>query len=315
MTYEINTTTCPWCGSDQVHLLAIGTIAPWIIVSRTTDHETQLCDCTNCGLYFFRREFSAAELDRIYADYRSFAYFKRRNRWEPWYSKAVNDAIGHNEETVKHRRLRLQMRVQEYVSHKAIDMPTRILDFGGDEGQFIPDLSPSCQKRVYEVSSSPTVDGVQRVSSWHDVEDFAPNFVMICHVLEHTRDAREIVQRAYEALPEGGLLYVEVPLDRPPKPSRLLATTFQSKYSRLVVKSRLTWIPLDLFSLLARRYLKMFPPGSVVKQSEHIQYFDENSIRVVLEQIGFRHLEFDTYLASVDVPRLATNALGVLAVK
>ena len=47
----------------------------------------------SCGLAFFDRRYTDAEVEGIYGDYRDTKYVRIRRSWEPWYRASVNDAL------------------------------------------------------------------------------------------------------------------------------------------------------------------------------------------------------------------------------
>lgn len=297
-------------------MLAHGAVAPWILLTSPDERGlTELIECEDCGLYFFSRSFTEAELSQLYGNYRGESYFNRRHRWEPWYSSSVNDAIGHSESTIADRRSHLEDFLSDYALRYSVKPPTCVVDFGGDEGQFIPESTSIHKRGVFEVSESRPVTGVAKLADWDEVSEFEPDLMMLCHVLEHTHEAREIVVKAYKALRPGTLIYIEVPLDRPPKPPKTFASGNYQRFTKWAYKRRSRWVCLDFVALVSKRYLKRLLIGAVVKQSEHVQFFDQRSIEHVLNEVGFKNLEFSRYMASGGVPRLRTAALGVLATK
>jgi SAM-dependent methyltransferase len=271
--------------------------------------------CEHCGFRFFSRDLSETELIDIYGEYRQSSYLVRRRRWEPWYTKKINDAIGHDRSVVLHRKEQVESELMNYLDSSDLKSPTVVVDFGGDAGQFIPDLSSLKERFVLEVSDAATEAGVERLSSWEDIEQVKPDFIMMCHVLEHTKHARELVERAYGALEPGGLLYIEIPLDGPPIPRKIHSRRSYGTYTRLLARSRLSFAPIDFVSLVSRRFTRRILPGAVLKQSEHIQYFELDSLETVLRAVGFENFHSMTYLASGHIPRLKTLALGVFASK
>lgn len=307
---------CRWCLSPNVRNIAHGVVAPWILRQRCTrDDITSLMKCEHCGFRFFSRDFSETELNDIYGEYRQLSYLARRRRWEPWYTKKINDAIGHDRSVVLHRKEQVEIELRNYLDSSALKSPTVVVDFGGDAGQFIPDLSTLEDRFVLEVSDAATEAGVERLSSWEDIEQVRPDFIMMCHVLEHTKEARELVERAHNALEPGGLIYIEIPLDGPPTPRKIHSRRSYATYTGLLARTRFTFIPVDFLSLVTRRFARKVLPGAVFKQSEHIQYFELNSLETVLRAVGFENFHSMTYLASGHIPRLKTLALGVFASK
>lgn len=307
---------CRWCLGCDVTVRAHGIVAPWIIGKKAdVGSLTELRECGSCGLLFFSRPFDAGELATMYSGYRGEEYFRARHRWEPWYSAKLNHAIGHDSQTVVNRRAHLENFLTGYVAETGAGLPTKIVDFGGDEGQFMPDLETIRDRRVFEVSDTKPVEGVEQISDWDEVAAFRPDLVMMCHVLEHTEDARHLVEQAFNALESGGILYVEIPLDRPPRPQSTLSRKAYRRYTTWLATARWRWIPVDFLSLLSRRYLGRTMPGMVVKQSEHIQFFDRTALDLVLAAVGFETVRFSEYEASSNIPRLQMKALGVLATK
>jgi hypothetical protein len=275
-----------------------------------------LVECGHCGFLFFSHEFTEEEQTQIYGDYRGESYLQNRRRFEPWYTKRVNEAIGHAPEVLSARREHLEGLMRSLVDEGLIEPPRRVLDVGGDEGQFIPFVSSLEAAAVLEVSAARPVSGVRQVGSWDDARSFSPDTVMLCHVLEHVREPGAMFDRAVNLVGEGGLIYVEIPLDRPQKISKIYRSRFQLKWSRLVSRFRWTWIIADLYSLVTRRYLGRLLPLGVVKQSEHVGYFTFEALQAGCERRGLTILRSSEYVPQGEVggPRNLpmTPALGVL---
>ncbi len=307
---------CSWCGDAQVDLIAHGQVAPWIRGGAGASAETELVECENCGFLFFSHEFTAEEQTRMYGDYRGETYLRNRHRFEPWYTKRVNDAIGHAPEVLIARRVHLEGLMRSLIDEGLIEIPRRILDIGGDEGQFIPFLSSLEAAAVLEVSAAKPVSGVEQVGSWDAAQSFAPDTVMLCHVLEHVRDPGAMFDRALNLVGNGGLIYVEIPLDRPQKIAKIYRNHFQRKWSRLVARFRWTWILADLYSLVTRRYLGRLLPLGVVKQSEHVGYFTLEVLQAGCKRRGLSILRSSEYVPQGNHGGLrnlpTAPALGVL---
>jgi SAM-dependent methyltransferase len=253
----------------------------------------------------------------MYSGYRSSEYQRRRGKYEPWYTKKINAAIGHSEDVLTLRRQHLEKVLFDASSnHPAkFSSPTRVLDVGGDEGQFIPKIESITEKAVLEVSGIRPVDDAQILTSWDEVDDFSPDMIMMCHVLEHIETARENVENASHTLKPGGLLYLEIPLDRPVKIGRVFSTPTYKKYTRLLCKVPPLFVVADLVSLLSRKIIGRPIPGAVIKQNEHINFFDGNTIISVVETMGFELLHESTYKPTSGVPVLDMKASGTLFVR
>lgn len=308
---------CRWCTSNNTEKVAVGAKARWIVEIPSSTEISYLMKCNECGLVYFSASFSDGELSRMYSGYRSSDYQRRRARYEPWYSKKINDAIGHSADVLTLRRQHLEdtlsIALQDHP--KKIISPTRVLDVGGDEGQFIPNIESITHKAVLEVSGVRPVDGAQVLCSWNEVEDFSPDMVMMCHVLEHIETARENIENASSALKAGGLLYIEIPLDRPVRISRLFSKPLYMRYTKLLCKVTPLFVIADLISLVSRKFIGKPMLGSVIKQNEHINFFDGATIDSVVETFGFELIHESIYKPSSGVPVLDVSASGTLFVR
>lgn len=304
--------TCRWCDGGPLATRAHGAKARWVVQDPQSPEQTQLVECSSCGLLYFSTGFSEQELSNMYNGYRGDAYFERRHRFEPWYTRSVNDSIGHSVEVLTHRKENLERFLQEAIVAGAVRAPSRVLDVGGDEGQFIPDLPTVVARGVLEVSSVQLVEDVETIQSWDDARGFSPDMIMMCHVLEHTSEARDMVVRAASTLQPGGLLYLEVPLDRPRRIPSYLRSTVQSQYTGLLTRHPKLFLVADLISLVSRRILGFALPGSVVKQSEHINFFTADCLSRVAESLGFAEVSRTEYKPTSGVPVLDVTAAGLL---
>jgi hypothetical protein len=201
--------------------------------------------CLDCGLLFSDLRLDSQELGRIYYDYRGPDYVKDRDYFEPGYAHA-NPLLGDVEEiAVRNANL-------EGVLNKACvptEQVTAVLDYGGDEGQFIPASLAMARRIVYEVSDKTPCAGVEKVST---LDGLPPvEFAMVCHVLEHVSEPAEILTRVKHAIRPGGYIYVEVPMEM---------------------------VGLDMPETLK--------PG-IVGFHEHINFFCTRSVGRLLEESGF----------------------------
>ena len=268
--------------------------------------------CQNCDLLYFERGFSSSELTTMYAGYRGTEYFKRRNKFEPWYTKKVNDGIGHSSQVLQLRRDHLEKLMTKVIAAGLVEAPVRVLDVGGDEGQFIPELPSIEMRAVLEVSGVRPIADVASVNDWNQARVFRPDMLMMCHVLEHTDLASEMIEEASKLLTKGQLFYVEVPLDRPRKIGPVFRTSLYRSYTGWLAGHPLVFRIADLLSLVSRRVIGRPLIGSVIKQNEHLNFFNIESITKVLNAYGFFEVEKSIYKPSSGVPILDVAAIGVL---
>jgi len=309
--------SCRWCGSNNLRTVAMGAKARWILENPRSRSLSNLIKCDDCSLVYFDSSFSEYELAQMYNGYRNSEYLRRRRKYEPWYTKRINDAIGHSTEVLQLRRQHLEGVLNQALKSGGtkLSSPTRVLDVGGDEGQFIPDIETIMTKAVLEVSGARPVEGAQVLETWDEAIHFKPDMIMMCHVLEHIENARENVENAARALEQGGFLYVEIPLDRPVKISRLFSTRAYARYTQLLCRIPVLFVLADLLSLVSRRFVGKPIPGAVIKQNEHINFFDGVTITNVVEALGFELIQESIYKPSSGVPVLDVRASGTLFVR
>ena len=305
---------CRWCRSRKIHKIAVGAKARWIVQQPSSSEITNLLKCDDCGLVYFSASFSDGELSRLYIGYRNSEYQNRRAKYEPWYTKKINSAIGHSEDVLILRRQHLEKVLFDASSNhpEKFSSPTRVLDVGGDEGQFIPNIKSITEKAVLEVSGVRPVDDAQVLTNWNEVDVFSPDMIMMCHVLEHIENARENIENAARALKTGGLLYVEIPLDRPVKIGRIFSTPTYRQYTQLLCKIPRLFVVADLVSLVSRKLLGRPILGSVIKQNEHINFFDGKTVASVVQTLGFELIRESIYKPTSGVPILDVTASGSL---
>jgi Methyltransferase domain len=276
---------CPICGVTGT-VQAHGRIAPFILQLRGDPKDapgnTTLCRCDRCDLVYFSHRFDDDTLAAMYSDYRNERYLSIRRRWEPWYSREVNSSMEPGSEAVAERIGFVTNIVGAYVQ---IDTLRNIVDYGGDEGQFFP-MGYSGPKYVIDVSGKRLVAGVQAASSLDELPD-RPHLVTAAHLLEHLVDPAALVKEVRAAVAEDGLLYAEVPLDRPKVRQWHAGAPYRLFLDR-VSATRGSWIAADFIAGVARNFGRTVPRLGIIKQSEHINYFSTQSLQALLAAGGFR---------------------------
>lgn len=292
-------------------------IAPWILGESNSEDlkqsgQSEYRHCRNCGLHFFSKKFTESQLSRMYSHYRDKEYQKNRQRYEPWYTEKFNNAIGNDPETIELRRKNLLFLVNKAVIEEKIKAPKVLVDWGGDRGQFIPDLPNLTKKLVYEVSNSAPVDGVDRTESVEEVKLARPDLVLLCHVLEHDHDARKTLNQISQLMSQESVLYIEVPEDRSPIVPR---TKRNAVLLSFLLRHRLAFIFFDAYSLFTIRVLGKKLPFQFLKQSEHVNFFCRESIVKVTQEYGFEVVAETRYCMNKNGSKSSSNALGLLLKK
>jgi len=278
----IFTDSCPGCGAPAP-LAARGMIAPFVaeLIGAPIGQQTGYRQCNHCGLAFFDGRYTDSEVEGLYGDYRTPRYVRVRRSWEPWYRDSVNDAFVPGSAAVEDR-VRFET---EVLAGGGLSRPLRCaVDFGGDQGQFFPDLSIE-RRLVVDVSDKPLLAGVERIPTLQAIPE-EPDLVVAAHVLEHFSDPRALLTEIRDLLAPNGLLYVEVPLERPRITSWHRSRRYGS-WARLVSHKRWSFIPCDFASGVTRQLGWRIPWFGIVKQSEHINFFTSASLRSLLELSGF----------------------------
>ena len=300
MSEEIIGMECRWCLSKSLRPVAVGAKARWVLENPRSQTVSNLIKCDGCTLTNFDAVSSEYELTQMYSGYRNSEYLRRRRKYEPWYTKPINDAIGHSAEVLQLRRQHLESVLNEALKSGELGLvsPTRVLDLVGDEGQFIPDIETITIKAVLEVSGARPVKGAQVSETWNEAIDFKPDMIMMCHVLEHIENARENVKNAARALDQGGFLYIEIPLDRPVNIAQLFSTRVCARYVKLLCHIPMLFVLADLLSLVSRRFVGRPIPGALIRQNEHINFFDGLTITNVVVSLGFELTKESSYKPS-----------------
>ena len=291
---------CPCCRSKDV-LSYPAVVAPFLAhyAVRTPPSRCALMECRNCTFRFFDARLTPDEVERLYSGYRGEDYFGSRHQHEFWYTRKFNLGIGHDQPAIAFRKRVVESLLQRHIDLGSIDT---VLDYGGDEGQFIPDALGK-KKYVFELSDAAPVPGVTKIRSEADLRAHRFDLVMICHVLEHCSDPCAALQRIQEL--RGGrplFCYVEVPYERYD-----LRFAGRGKLFAWYVAGLLRCPPLlmaaDFVSTAIRLKTNWIPPLGILKCHEHLNYFNEQSLEVLLRAAGFDVMECTTarlpsYLAS-----------------
>jgi len=194
-------TACPCCGTQPVFLPAYFS---QFVIWRTTGIKpesnvaTSLSHCKHCDFYFSSERFDDNEIESLYQGYRNTQYNRMRQECEPKYKGEL-----YSLEYIKQRKDFINNLINKHTSNL-----TSILDFGGDDGTYIPDVAVRC---VYDLSG---VELKQGISRHHLNSDCTYDLVMNCQVLEHVPDIDKLINQLKNCTKE--YLYIEVPAYRDP---------------------------------------------------------------------------------------------------
>lgn len=178
---------------------------PMSFLSRVTSQaafvEMQICE--HCSFIQTSVPFPDDDIMRLYVDYRSPSYRQQRIQYEPEYA-AIAESSGYDPVEVRARTTALTAFLRKELA--AAD-PITILDYGGSDGRFIPDVPGS--KFVYEISNIAPIPGVTRVNSESELGTYS--LVLLAHVTEHVPHPLNLVRKLSAYIEPGGHLYIETP--------------------------------------------------------------------------------------------------------
>ena len=264
-------TQCVICGGE-IQRRRSALVAPFLS-KRIWDREPfsiDLVECKSCGFLFYNPRLEADEEARLYRGYRSPEYQQMRQSFEPWYTSKMNADLA-SPESYRIRRGLVQGILREHLNGHRV---TSVLDFGGDRGDLVNGLIEGAKAYVYEISGIAPAAGVIAVT---DPLSCKADLVINSNVLEHTGFPRQLTAATVKCAP---LVYLEVPSESPFEVSRLLRRTAQSVIAAAYRPS------------LARHLLR---PSALYTMHEHINYFTERSISMLLESCGCRLIASGTY--------------------
>lgn len=307
--------SCQSCGSTNLSF-RWAVLSPFLASYAVRERPfcCKLLECADCGLRFFDVRLTPEEVERLYSGYRGENYFQERHRHEFWYSRAVNEGIGGDPEQVATRIRTLEDFLDANIDR---DQVRTVLDYGGDRGQFIPP-SLGDEKFVFELSDARPVPGVKRINSETELESRKYDLVMLFGVLEHCSDPSVILAKLKRLMSPGGILCVGVPHERYGT-NFVSNSTFYRAYLNTLIKFPFLLKAVDFYSAIGRIRLNRIPPLGFVKCHEHLNFFDEKSLRALLSRSGFK--TFGTKLETVvkypsksetitGVARLETSSLA-----
>lgn len=231
---------------------------------------TKLCYCRDCSFGFYEDRLTDEENDLLYAGYRDATYQEIREKFEPWYTKQVNDGLN-NDST----GLSEQKRVIESIIRKNINRELKVaLDYGGNEGRTFTDLIGTQEKYVFDISGIRTIEGVKGIASFEELKDHQYDFIMCNHLFEHLSYPLDILKRLDAIGGKDTYFYIEVPSESP----------FKTRW--LMLKHRLK----KIYRRLRGKPFNFYP------MHEHVNYFTGKAMRTMLERNGFKVLDIQENL-------------------
>lgn len=169
------------------------------------EKNTSLIHCKNCDLYFSEYRPSDEEMDRLYCSYRDENYLLQRMQYEKGYTEEYN--------SLEYINLRISLLANFLKKYMDLNSIKKLLDYGGDKGQFIPKEFVNAKKYVYEVSGNQVIDGIKLLKNLQDVNKIKWDFIMCCQVLEHLSDPLSVLKNLVDITADNAFLYLDLPCE------------------------------------------------------------------------------------------------------
>ena len=251
-----------------IDLLKRALVAPFLAerIWKRRPFSVSLVKCRSCGFAFYNPRLDDADLQNLYAGYRSDEYRHMRHSTEPWYTTSFNATLA-SQANYEKRRARLAPILKKHLGQRKIK---RVLDHGGDHGDLVLGLIEGAEPFVYDISGVAPAPGVKAT-----IDPAATNADLIINsnVLEHVGFPRAMVTDILRAAPDQGLIFLEVPCE--------VATG----YSRILRRIAQIGI-MGVYRPLLAPYI--FQPAALYMMHEHINYFTERSLTELMRKCGGR---------------------------
>jgi hypothetical protein len=165
---------------------------------------TNSLKCLDCSFVFSQVRFDDEEMGKIYTDYRGESYTALRSIFEPNYAQ-LNKNLGKHPQEIQSRAAALSSFLQPEID---VGEVSSVLDYGGDQGQHIPDYFSRAKKYVYEVSNVDPIEGVTKfILSAGKLVDF----IICSNVLEHLPYPAQALDKISNWMHKDTLLFIDVP--------------------------------------------------------------------------------------------------------
>ena len=235
-----------------------------------------LVECTSCGFVFYNPRLDDRDLQKLYTDYRSDRYRKMRQATEPWYSAKFNADLA-SPRSYEMRRARLAPILREHLGGRRI---SRVLDHGGDHGDLVLGLLDGAEPYVYDISGVEPAPGVKATRNPAACQ---ADLIINSNVLEHVGFPKALVSEIFDAAPDNGLVFLEVPCE--------VVTGF-SRIARRLAQAGI----MGLYRPSLVPYL--LQPAVLYMMHEHINYFTERSLVELCKRCRGKVIASGAYFSS-----------------
>ena len=207
--------------------------------------------CTNCQHLFLDIRFNDSEMTLLYEKYREEEYVNLRDFYEPGY-KIKNEELNLGYNYVK--------KIEDFLfKHTNLENSFNILDWGGDTGKNTPFYEECQLLHIYDISDRPCLEKAIKVKK-DDMEKTEYDVVVCSNVLEHVPFPRDVLCDMKTFMNKHTILYVELPYEN------FIRVYDTENNLENAYKNKRHW-------------------------HEHINFFNEKSIKEMLISSGFEVIE------------------------
>jgi hypothetical protein len=270
----IEVTSCVICDSP-IQRLKRALVAPFV-AQRTWNREpfcVDLVQCKACGFMFYNPRLDDDDLRNLYKGYRSEEFQTMRFETEPCYTTIFNDDLA-SPQSYEIRRALLAPVLKQHLGERKIK---RILEYGGDRGDLAAGLVDGAAAFSYDISGTEVAPGVTATS---DPASCEADLILNSNVLEHVGFPRVLVNEILQSAPNGGLIFLEVPVE------------FPFGFYRIARRIAQTCIMTVLRPSTAPHILR---PAVLYMMHMHINYFSERTLKMLTEICGAEVIASGTY--------------------
>jgi hypothetical protein len=199
--YEIH--NCPACNSSNVKFKETTLskfLAFRILGFINRDVPIKGMECLECSFVGSADRLTLRESKIYYTGYRDKEYTQMRLGFEPNYKEIV-DVAAYREQ----RKPGIQKLIKQNINTEQI---RTVLDYGGDDGSFIPDCFNKSEKYVFDINDVAVIPGIKKFKVDSN-KSF--DFIMCAHLLEHVSDLDEVLGKIKQYSNNNTWIYFEVP--------------------------------------------------------------------------------------------------------
>lgn len=211
-TWYREETKCIMCDNDII-FSTDAEFAPFLVerIWKGVKKATRAIHCPNCRCYYSAYRPTDAEMAPLYAGYRGEAYFKQRSYFEPEYTAEFNRELGEPSDGGRAKKNMVWNFVKPFIDKGCMK---KVLDYGGDKGQFIPDEFADADRYVFEISGNKVLDGITLLNEKDKLTEFKWDLIICSQTLEHLSAPRDCFRELASYMTEKTLLYIDVPIER-----------------------------------------------------------------------------------------------------